>query len=33
MPTECNAELFEFTPVECRAVLAGFDGGAISIHR
>jgi hypothetical protein len=30
MPTDCNAELFEFTPVERRAVVAGFDGGAIT---
>ena len=30
MPTECNAELFGFAPVEGRAVVAGFDGGAIS---
>jgi hypothetical protein len=30
MPTECSAELFEFAPVECRRVVAGFDGGAIT---
>ena len=30
MPTECNAELFEFEPVDRRAVVAGFDGGAIT---
>jgi hypothetical protein len=30
MPTECNAELFEFAPVGRRAVIAGFDGGAIT---
>jgi Transposase DDE domain group 1 len=30
MPTECNAELFEFTAVEGRTVAAGFDGGAIT---
>src|SRR5216683_2839598 len=30
MPTECNAELFEFAPVKGRAVVAGFDGGAIT---
>ena len=30
MPTECNAELFEFAPVAGRAVVAGFDGGAIT---
>jgi hypothetical protein len=28
--TECNPTLFEFAPVEGRAVVAGFDGGAIS---
>jgi hypothetical protein len=30
MPTECSARLFEFAPVEDRAVVAGFDGGAIT---
>ena len=30
MPTECNPERFEFAPVEGRAVVAGFDGGAIT---
>jgi len=30
MPTKCNAELFEFIAVEGRAVVAGFDGGAIT---
>jgi len=30
MPTECNAELFEFAPVDRRVVVAGFDGGAIT---
>jgi Transposase DDE domain group 1 len=30
MPTECSAELFDFTAVERRAVVAGFDGGAIT---
>ena len=35
MPTECSAEplrseLFKFGPVEGRAVVAGFDGGAIT---
>jgi hypothetical protein len=30
MRTECNAELFEFTPVDGRTVVAGFDGGAIT---
>jgi Transposase DDE domain group 1 len=30
MPTECSAGLFEFAPVEGRAVVAAFDGGAIT---
>ena len=30
MPTECNAERFEFAPVERHGVIAGFDGGAIT---
>jgi len=30
MPTECNTELFDFAPVVRRAVIAGFDGGAIT---
>jgi hypothetical protein len=30
MPTECNAELFDFAPIERRTVVAGFDGGAIT---
>jgi Transposase DDE domain group 1 len=30
MPTECSPMLFEFAPVEGRAVVAAFDGGAIS---
>jgi len=30
MPTECSAELFDFAPVQGRAVVAGFDGGAIT---
>src|SRR5947209_10189328 len=30
MPTECSAELFEFEPVESRAVVAAFDGGAVT---
>jgi Transposase DDE domain group 1 len=30
MPTECNAERFDFAPVAGRAVVAGFDGGAIT---
>jgi len=29
VPTECSAELFEFTPVEGRRVVAAFDGGTI----
>ena len=33
MPTECNAELFEFAPVEGRAVVAGFDGGSDHVRR
>ena len=28
MPTECSLSLFDFAPVEGRAVVAGFDGGA-----
>ena len=27
MPTECNPALFDFAPVESRAVVASFDGG------
>jgi hypothetical protein len=30
MPTECSAGLFAFTAAEGRAVVAGFDGGAIT---
>src|SRR6186997_2894791 len=30
MPTECNADLFGFAPVEGRRVVAGFDGGTIT---
>lgn len=30
MPTECSRDLFGFTPVEGRAVVAAFDGGAIT---
>ena len=30
MPTECSADLFGFTAVEGRAVVAGFDGGAMT---
>jgi Transposase DDE domain group 1 len=30
VPTECSAELFEFTPVEGRRVVAAFDGGTIT---
>jgi hypothetical protein len=30
MPTECSAERFDFGEVEGRAVVAGFDGGAIT---
>src|SRR5690606_3577702 len=30
MPTECSADLFGFARVEGRAVVAGFDGGAIT---
>jgi len=30
MPTECNAELFEFAPVGRREVVGSFDGGAIT---
>ena len=30
MPTECTADLFGFTPVEKRAVVAGFDGGRMT---
>src|SRR4029450_4929285 len=30
MQTECRPALFAFAPVEGRAVVAGFDGGAIT---
>jgi Transposase DDE domain group 1 len=30
MPTECSKDLFGFTPVEGREVVAAFDGGAIT---
>jgi len=30
MPRECNPELFEFAPVAGRAVVAAFDGGALT---
>jgi hypothetical protein len=30
MQTECSPALFDFAPVEGRAVVAGFDGGAIT---
>src|ERR1700730_2176958 len=30
MPTECIADLFGFTPVEGRRVVAAFDGGRIT---
>jgi hypothetical protein len=30
MPTECSAERLEFAPVESRAVVASFDGGAMT---
>lgn len=30
MPTECSPALFDFASVEGRAVVAGFDGGAIT---
>jgi Transposase DDE domain group 1 len=30
MQTECNAAPFEFEPVESRAVVAAFDGGAVT---
>src|SRR4051795_12548979 len=30
VPTECNATLFEFSPVDGRQVVAAFDGGAIT---
>jgi hypothetical protein len=30
MPTECSAERFAFAPVDGRAVVASFDGGAMT---
>jgi hypothetical protein len=30
MPTECSPDLFGFAPVEGRAVVASFDGGAVT---
>jgi hypothetical protein len=30
MPTECSPDLFAFAPVEGRAVVAAFDGGAVT---
>ena len=30
MPTHCNPALFEFEPVDGRAVVAAFDGGTIT---
>ena len=30
MPTECSLELFGFSPVEGREVVAAFDAGAIT---
>ena len=30
MPTECSAESFDFGTVEARAVVASFDGGAVT---
>ena len=30
MPTECNPALFAFPRVEGRAVVASFDGGAMT---
>ena len=32
MPTECNPNLFDFAPVESRAVVACFDGGRITTN-
>jgi hypothetical protein len=31
MPTQCSPELLHFAPIEGRAVVAGFDGGAITL--
>jgi len=30
MPTECSPDLFDFASVESRAVVAAFDGGAVT---
>jgi hypothetical protein len=30
MHTECSADLFDFTPVEGRKVVAAFDGGQMT---
>ena len=30
MPTECNAKTYGFARVESRAVVASFDGGAVT---
>ena len=30
MPTECNRDLFGFSRVEKRKVVASFDGGAVT---
>ena len=30
MPTDCSSDLFGFASVECRRVVAGFDGGAVT---
>ncbi len=30
MPTECSAKTFDFARVESRAVVAAFDGGAVT---
>jgi hypothetical protein len=32
MLTHCSPTLFEFAPVEGRAVVVGFDGGAITLN-
>jgi hypothetical protein len=31
MQTECSPDLFGFAAVESREVVAGFDGGSISV--
>ncbi len=30
MPTQCNPALFDFAPIDGRAVVAAFDGGTIT---